>query len=97
MKKSFEIPFILRSEGADPTSVIGGGTGQGGLGDPTQPMSYSAWAASSIASEYDEHEPEGPDMYDYGLWWAECGFTQEQWESIGNNPTDWTTYVVPNL
>ena len=97
MKKSFEIPFILRTNNDENGSVIGGASL--GHGDPTNgPMTYTAWSASPIAAEYDEHVPPvGPDMYDYGLWWAESGFTEQQWEEYDNNPADWVTYVEPYL
>lgn len=89
MKKSFEIPFILHTSGADPTSVIGGGTGQGGLGevDPTQPMSFDTWKGTNIWQDYDDNGNHTPDLEEYALWWLECEFSMDDWDRLNPGVT----------
>ncbi|GEM_PF-5206729 len=92
-KKAFKLPYILGT-GVTPTDdvVIGGGTGQSGT-DPV-PCSYNAWLNSVWCGEYDLQEPSGT-FDDYGTWWAENGFSMEEWVDCGNNASDWKTEWEP--
>ena len=100
MKKSFAIPFILNSQSGTKGGEIGGGTGQGGSDPIGGAMSFVAWAQSSYWQTYDQDYGDGDgiaDMEEYGLWWADCEFTLQQWLDAGNSQADWTTYVAPHL
>ena len=105
-KNKFGIPGILFSPTPSPTpvpggNVIGGGTAQNGLGNNDLPMSFNEWVNANLWSFYDEQNDKGtpgqPDMYDYGMWWADCDYSREQWELSGNDPNDYNTYVGPYL
>ena len=99
MKNKFNLPIIMMNNPGDPTEVVGGGTGQGGTDPLGNPMSFANWSTTGPWQEYDEYgNGDGTaDMEEYGMWWADNGFTYDQWTGIGNSANDWTTYVVPNL
>ena len=109
-KNKFGIPGILFNPTPSPVpgaGVIGGGTAQGGLhsGDstpaPLVPMSFTAWASSGFAAAYDFNadgntEQNEANMYEYGLWWFEQGFTEDQWNSCDNDGWSFSQYVTSN-
>ncbi len=99
MKKAFAIPFILNSQGGTKDGVIGGGTGQSGSDPIGNAMSFTEWAQSNYWQTYDQDYGNGDgiaDMAEYGMWWADCEFTYDQWINAGNSQQDWEEFVVPN-
>lgn len=106
-KNKFGIPGILFSPTPSPVpggNVIGGGTAQGGQGNNDLPMDYNTWAGTNIYEFYDgmhTGDPEdvtgGPDMFDYGMWWADCDYSYAQWEALGYDQNQWNKYVKPFL
>ncbi|MBQ1894047.1 MAG: hypothetical protein II155_08080 [Clostridia bacterium] len=88
MKKSFTLPFVLMSPAEpEPTSVVGGGTGQGGTDPLTQAMSYSSWIETNIWEDFDDNGNGHADWEDYLLWWTECGFPTDLWDELNpQNP-----------
>jgi len=89
-KRKFIAPYIILGvTGSDSGGVIGGGSGQGGVERPTNPMSYAAWLESDwrddllIDGEINED--------DYAMWWESWGFSQEDWENL-NPDLPWDDY-----
>lgn len=91
MKKNYTFnplvrPAVLLS-GDD--TVIGGGSGQGGLTQPAAPMSYSDWLAS--VWKEDLIQDGTINEYDFAAWWEGWGFTKEAWDEY-NPGLDWDIY-----
>lgn len=85
MKKSFEIPFILRTNNGGDGSVIGGASG--GQGDPTtSAMSFAQWAASDFWQDWDEHNIGYADPDEYRAWWDANEFSEDLWEELNGTP-----------
>ena len=90
MAKRYEFnPFIVLTGSGDGGSVIGGGTGQGGVTIPAEPMSYEDWLDSDWAQDYilDDNINE----YDYAAWWDTCNFSQSDWVRLNPN-LPWDDY-----
>ena len=82
-------PLILLGDAPGEGSVIGGGTGQGGVNPPVGPMSYSTWKSSDWAEDLIQIGVIDED--DYATWWQSWGFTKEQWEYY-NPDLPWDNY-----
>lgn len=86
-KRQFIAPYILLSTGGG--SVVGPGSGQGGLDQPASPMSYSDWLSSDWAEDIILDEEINEE--DYAAWWESWNFSREDW--IRLNPTlSWEDY-----
>ena len=84
MGRSFNTPWIhFNGMSAGDDVVIGGGTGQSTT-DP-YPCSFEDW---KIMFEDDYDLDEDIDFDDYGTWWADQGFSIEDWDTI-NPGTPW--------
>ncbi|MBR4634808.1 MAG: hypothetical protein IKO51_00405 [Clostridia bacterium] len=100
-KNKFGIPGIVFEASPSPTGVIGGGTAQDGLGNNDLPMNFNAWAThpDNLWQFYDQQNDKGtsgqPDMYDYGMWFADCDYSLAQWKALGYSEEDFGIYVVP--
>ncbi len=86
MKKNYSFnplvrPAVLLS-GDD--TVIGGGSGQGGLAP--RPISYSDWVTSPWAEDYDFNGDGDYSLEEYAYWWEDQNFTMEAWNEL--NPND---------
>ena len=83
MKKSFEIPFILRTNNGGNGSVIGGASLGGGDGT-TQAISYEAWSNDvNYWPDWDDNG-DGPDPDDYLAWWDANEFSEDLWEELNH-------------
>ena len=85
----FHPTIILSSSGGD-GSVIGHGSGQGGvvLEDPV-PCSYEHWLTSDWKEDIIS---DGTiDEYDFAAWWESCEFSKEDWELL-NPELDYDKY-----
>jgi hypothetical protein len=77
-------PLILLGDTPGDDTVIGGGTGQGGVKQPTA-MSFEQW----LNSEWREDLIlDGTvDIKDYATWWESWGFDMNLWSQLNpNNP-----------
>ena len=82
-------PLILLGDTPGDDTVIGGGTGQGGVNPPVGPMSFAEWQQSAWAEDY---LGDGSfDFGDYCMWWESWGFSRELWEQMnpGESWDDW--------
>lgn len=89
MKKNTFNPFVRPTVLLGDDTVIGGGTGQGGVNPPVGPMSFSAWLASDWKEDLIQNGVIDED--DYAAWWESWGFTKEQWEYY-NPDLPWEDY-----
>lgn len=92
----FHPTIILSSSGGD-GSVIGHGSGQGGVVLEATPCSYEHWLTSEwkqdLVGEQGDLTPDGTiDAYDFGAWWAANEFGEEDWNQL-NPGLDYETYV----
>ena len=73
-------PLILLGDKPGDDTVIGGGTGQGGVNPGVVRPSYDSWLNSDLAYDY-YPAGEGIDIDDYACWWLDQGFTAEEFEA----------------
>ena len=74
-KRKFSQPLVILSTTPGDDVVIGGGTGQGTI-DP-YPCSFGEWQKLFE----DDYLPDDTiDFNDYVQWWADNGFSLEDWE-----------------
>ncbi len=86
-RKKFSAPFILFNDDPGDDIVIGGGTGQSTT--DTFVCSYDEWL-KLFADNYDMDDEEIIDFNDYGQWWADNGFSVEDWERFNPGvPFEW--------
>lgn len=79
-KKKFFIPFVVLDGGLNPggdASEDAGGSGDTGF-EPF-PCSFADWQ-KSFAEDYDLDDD--IDFDDYGQWWADNGFSLDEWEKL---------------
>ena len=101
-KNKFGIPGILFNPTPSPVpggNVIGGGTAQGGQGNNDLPMSYDDFCNNQqLWAFYDQQSngtPNQADWDDYGMWWADCDYSLDQWKALGYSEEDFNTFVLP--
>lgn len=90
MKKAFTLPFVLMSPAEpEPTSVVGGGTGQGGTDPLATPMPFTAWQSSNYWQTYDQYgnDDGNADWEEFCMWWVDNEFTIDQWTALGPDYT----------
>jgi hypothetical protein len=90
-KKNAFSPIIFSSvilTGSEGT-VIGGGSGHGGLNQPASPMSFDDWKNSDWAEDLIQNGIIDED--DYAAWWESWSFTKDQWEYYNPN-LPWEDY-----
>ncbi len=87
-------PLILLGDTPGDDTVIGGGTGQGGVNPiGAAPCNFSFWVNNYATSEWDA-TGDGYDYYDFGDWWRAQGFSESDWNEL-NPGYDFYEYVNP--
>ena len=80
-KKRFVLPYVALVSDGGGGSVIGQGSGQGGLDlpDPT-PCSYASWLDSSWKTDYND---DGQfSVEEFAWWWMDQEFSPEDWAEL---------------